>query len=115
MIMIYELKELDIEDNLKFIIKYCDFYMDYCHEESLSIDGDLAGEILDSIYVLEEISQKENIDEEEMKKLYESIDQIHENLITINDIELFNNIHLVFTHIIMKTKDKLKQRCIAIE
>ena len=114
-IMIYEINELDIIDNLNFIIRYCDFYMDYCHEENLSIDGDLAGEILDSIYVIEELSQKKAIDDQQIKELYESIDEIYENLISINDIPLFNNIHLVFTHIIQKTKEKLKQRCLSIE
>ncbi|WP_162685760.1 hypothetical protein [Methanosphaera sp. BMS] len=89
--------------------------MDYCHDENLSIDGDLAGEILDSIYIIEHLSQKDAIDEDEIKSLYESIDEIYENLISINDITLFNNIHLVFTHIINKTKDKLKQRCMSIE
>ncbi|MBQ6444343.1 MAG: hypothetical protein IJJ11_06670 [Methanosphaera sp.] len=89
--------------------------MDYCHDENLSIDGDLAGEILDSIFIIEQLSQKDAIDEDEMKSLYESIDEIYENLISINDITLFNNIHLVFTHIINKTKEKLKQRCISIE
>ncbi|AWX32168.1 hypothetical protein AW729_03220 [Methanosphaera sp. BMS] len=113
--MIYDMNELDIRDNLNFIIRYCDFYMDYCHDENLSIDGDLAGEILDSIYIIEHLSQKDAIDEDEIKSLYESIDEIYENLISINDITLFNNIHLVFTHIINKTKDKLKQRCMSIE
>ncbi|MBR3214120.1 MAG: hypothetical protein IKF79_06375 [Methanosphaera sp.] len=89
--------------------------MDYCHDENLSIDGDLAGEILDSIFIIEQLSQKDAIDEDEIKSLYESINEIYENLISINDITLFNNIHLVFTHIINKTKDKLKQRCMSIE
>ena len=113
--MIYDVNELDIKDNLNFIIRYCDFYMDYCHEENLSIDGDLAGETLDSIYIIEELSQKDAIDEEEMKSLYNSIDEIYENLTSINDIPLFNNIHLVYTYIATKTKEKLKQRCMSIE
>ncbi|MDO5826178.1 MAG: hypothetical protein Q4Q22_07345 [Methanosphaera sp.] len=47
--MIYDVNELDIKDNLNFIIRYCDFYMDYCHEENLSLYGDIAFETLDSI------------------------------------------------------------------
>ncbi|MDO5826179.1 MAG: hypothetical protein Q4Q22_07350 [Methanosphaera sp.] len=50
-----------------------------------------------------------------MKSLYNSIDEIYENLTSINDIPLFNNIHLVFTYIATKTKEKLKQRCMSIE
>jgi len=109
--MIYDMQELDIHDNLTFIIRYCDFYMDYCHEENLSINGDQAGEIIDCIYVIEDMLEKNSLDNDEIINLYESLDEICENIISLNDISLFNNIHIVFTNIIKKTQDKLKQRC----
>jgi len=105
------LNNLEILDNIKFMIKYCDTFLDYCHEENLSIDGNIAGEIVDSLTDIEEIIENpdEIISNDELKSLYEDLSDIYYGLTTINDIKLFNNIHIVYSMVLSQTRNILEK------
>ncbi len=101
------LEDLEITDNIKFMIKYCDVFLDYCHDENLSIDGNIAGEIVDSLNEMEDYLEKatEELTIEDFNVLYDNINNIHESLLTINDIKLFNTIHIVYSKVIKETME----------
>ncbi len=105
------LKNLEITDNIKFMIKYCDTFLDYCHEENLSIDGNIAGEIVDSITEVEDyINNPEDVlTKEDLKNIYEELNNIYDGLQNLNDIKLFNKIHIVYNIILNQTKEILEK------
>jgi regulator of sigma D len=101
------LKDLEILDNIKFMIKYCDTFLDYCHEENLSVDGNIAGEIVDSIIEIESYLEKpdESLDEDSLKDIYQRLEDINDGLLNFNDIKIFNDIHIVYTNVLKETKE----------
>lgn len=103
------LENLEIVENLQFMIKYCDTFLDYCHNENLSIDGNIAGEIVDSITVIEEYLEdtSETLDPEDLKIIYNSLTSIYDGLLNLNDIKLFNNLHLVYSLLVDETIENL--------
>ena len=111
------LNNLEIYDNIKFMIKYCDTFLDYCHNENLSIDGNIAGEIVDSLTNLEEYLEQpdEKLTNEELQSIYEDLSDIYYGLTTINDIKLFNNIHIVYSKVLKETKEILIKTGIEME
>ncbi len=106
------LEELEIIDNIKFMIKYCDTFLDYCHDENLSIDGNIAGEIVDSITEIEDyLENPENeLTDEDLQNIYEQLSDIYYGLLNLNDIKLFNTIHLVYSNILRQTKEILEKK-----
>ncbi len=106
------LENMEIMDNLQFMIKYCDTFLDYCHNENLSIDGNIAGEIVDSITVIEEYLEDptDNLDDDDLENIYDSLTNIYDGLLNLNDIKLFNNIHLVYALLLKQTKEILEKR-----
>ena len=93
----------ELIDNIEFIIKYCDVYIEYSHNENLSLNGDIAGEILDSITELEEyITIKDQLNKKDVKEMIDLLDSIYENLLNLNDIMLLNSIHIVINELIYK-------------
>lgn len=111
------LSSLEILDNIKFMIKYCDTFLDYCHNENLSIDGNIAGEIIDSVTNIEEYLEnpEETLTTEELENIYEDLSDIYYGLTTINDIKLFNNIHIVYSKILRETKEILEKNGVQVE
>ena len=105
------LQHLEITENIKFIIKYCDTFLDYCHEENLSIDGNIAGEIVDSITEIEDFLENpdEILDQEDLKTIYDELSNIYDGLLNLNDIKLFNNIHIVYSILLRQTKEILEK------
>lgn len=99
------------------MIKYCDTFLDYCHNENLSIDGNIAGEIVDSLTNLEEYLEQpdETLTNEELQSIYEDLSDIYYGLTTINDIKLFNNIHIVYSKVLKETKEILIKTGIEME
>lgn len=105
------IEELDINDKLKFIINYCDMYIEYCHNENLSINGDLTAEIYDNIYILEDSMQDNTrLNKDDVEELMESLSDIKEQLLTINDIDLFNHVHIIFEYTVNETINVLKKK-----
>jgi len=105
------LDNLEITENIKFMIKYCDTFLDYCHEENLSIDGNIAGEIVDSISEIENYLEntQDNINQKDLKNIYDELNNIYEGLVDLNDIKLFNNIHIVYSILLRQTKEILEK------
>lgn len=105
------LENLEILENIKFMIKYCDIFLDYCHEENLSIDGNIAGEIVDSITEVEDYLENpdETLTYEELNEIYNELSDIYDGLLNLNDIKIFNNIHIVYSNILRDTKEKLEK------
>lgn len=105
------LEDLELDHNLNFIIKYCDTFMDFCHDENLSIDGNIAGEINESLGQLEYL--KKNKDEilgkEDVEELLENLIFIREELYNLNDIKIFNNIHIVFNKVTIETEEIIRK------
>ena len=105
------LEDLELDHNLNFIIKYCDTFMDFCHDENLSIDGNIAGEINESLGQLEYL--KKNKDEilgkEDVEELLENLIFIREELYNLNDIKIFNNIHIVFKKVTVETEEIIRK------
>lgn len=105
------LEDLELDHNLNFIIKYCDTFMDFCHDENLSIDGNIAGEINESLGQLEYL--KKNKDEilgkEDVEELLENLIFIREELYNLNDIKIFNNIHIVFNKVTVETEEIIRK------
>lgn len=106
------LKDLEIMDNIKFMIKYCDTFLDYCHEENLSIDGNIAGEIVDSITEIEDYldSPEDELTEDDILTIYQQLSEIYDSLLNLNDIKLFNTIHIVYSNILKESKEKLEKQ-----
>lgn len=106
------LNNLEILDNIKFMIKYCDTFLDYCHNENLSIDGNIAGEIIDSVTNIEEYMEcpDDTLTNEDLENIIEDLSDIYYGLTTINDIKLFNNIHIVYSKILNETKEMLEKK-----
>lgn len=105
------LNNLEIYENIRFIIKYCDTYLDYCHEENLSIDGNIAGEIIDSITGIEDYLEDPDMEltDDELDEIYDEVTNIYDGLTSLNDIKLFNSSHIVFSIIlnqILERKEK---------
>ena len=101
--MIYMIDESidnsDIEKMLNFIIVYIDMYIEYCHNENLSINGDLTAEIYDNIYILEEYIQNDKtINKEKIEEVVDALVEIKEEILSINDIDLFNHVHIIFEY-----------------
>lgn len=89
----------DVNKMLNFIIEYVDMYIEYCHNENLSINGDLNAEIYDNIYILEDYMQNdEAINEEKVDELVDAIIEVKEDVLSINDIDLFNHVHIIFEY-----------------
>ena len=103
--------ELELLDNIKFMIKYCDNFLDYCHEENLSIDGNIAGEIIDSVTEIEDYLEnpEETINHDELQSIYDNLNDIYDGLVDLNDIKLFNNIHIVYSQVLKETKDIIEK------
>lgn len=106
------LENLEIVENIKFMIKYCDTFLDYCHEENLSIDGNIAGEIVDSITEVEDYLENPDgeLTIEDLKEIYEELSDIYDGLLNLNDIKIFNTIHIVYSNILRDTKEKLEKK-----
>lgn len=105
--MVKSLEDLEIVENIHFMIKYCDTFLDYCHNENLSIDGNIAGEIVDSITEIEEyLEDTTNIlEEEDLQTIQNCLSSIYDGLQNLNDIKLFNNIHIVYSLILKQTNE----------
>lgn len=105
------LDNLEIIENIKFMIKYCDTFLDYCHEENLSIDGNIAGEIVDSITEIENYLENPHdiLNHEDLNTIYNELNNIYEGLLDLNDIKLFNNIHIVYSILLRQTKETLEK------
>lgn len=103
------LENLEIVENIQFMIKYCDTFLDYCHNENLSIDGNIAGEIVDSITEIEEyLDDPTNVlEQEDLQRIYDYLSSIYDGLQNLNDIKLFNNVHIVYSLILSQTKERL--------
>ena len=106
------LENLEITDNIKFMIKYCDMFLDYCHDENLSIDGNIAGEIVDSITEIEDYLENptEDLNQKDLKLVYDEIENIHDSLLSLNDIKLFNTIHIVFSKLVHETMEIIEKK-----
>lgn len=106
------INDLEIKDNIKFMIKYCDTFLEYCHNENLSIDGNIAGEIIDSITEIEEYLENTSatIETEDLKEILENLSEIYYGLQNLNDIKLFNSIHIVYNSILKDTKEILEKK-----
>lgn len=105
------LNNLEITENIKFMIKYCDTFLDYCHEENLSIDGNIAGEIVDSITEVEEYLEdpEKILNSDDLRNIYNELSDIYDGLLNLNDIKLFNTIHVVYSVLLMQTKEILEK------
>lgn len=105
------LNNLEITENIKFMIKYCDTFLDYCHEENLSIDGNIAGEIVDSITEIEDYLEnpEEILNKDDLKIIYDELSDIYDGLLNLNDIKLFNTIHVVYSVLLQQTKEILEK------
>lgn len=103
------LDELDLIRDIEFIVKYCDVFLDFCHEENLSIDGNIAGEINDSIADLEQYleNSSEVLNEDDINEILDLIGFIREEISNLNDISLFNNVHIVFYMVLEEIVEKL--------
>jgi len=103
------LENLEIVENIQFMIKYCDTFLDYCHNENLSIDGNIAGEIVDSITEIEEYLEDPTnvLEQEDLQTIYDYLSSIYDGLQNLNDIKLFNNVHIVYSLILSQTKERL--------
>lgn len=105
------LEDLELDNNLDFIIKYCDTFMDFCHDENLSIDGNIAGEINESLGQLEYLNKNKDevLEKEDVKELLENLIFIREELYNLNDIKIFNNIHIVFNKVTLETEEIIRK------
>ncbi|MBQ6219776.1 MAG: hypothetical protein IJJ47_08595 [Methanosphaera sp.] len=107
----FTLEELDIIEKIEFMIRYIDFYIEYCHNENLSVDGDSIAEILEMICDIEDsIDNTESFNEEDIKELYCNLNSLYNMLITLNDIALFNSIHVVCEYVLNDLKQKIEKR-----
>lgn len=105
------LEDLELDHNLNFIIKYCDTFMDFCHDENLSIDGNIAGEINESLGQLEYLKKNKDeiLEKEDVEELLENLIFIREELYNLNDIKIFNNIHIVFNKVTVETEEIIRK------
>lgn len=105
------LEDLELDHNLNFIIKYCDTFMDFCHDENLSIDGNIAGEINESLGQLEYLKKNKDelLEKEDVEELLENLIFIREELYNLNDIKIFNNIHIVFNKVTIETEEIIRK------
>ena len=105
------LKDLELDSKLDFIIKYCDTFMDFCHDENLSIDGNIAGEINESLGQLEYLNKNKDeiLEESDVKELLENLIFIRDELINLNDINIFNHIHIVFDKVTLETEEIIRK------
>lgn len=106
-----DIKFDEIKDDIRFVIRYCDLYIEYCHKENLMIDGDLNSEIYDLIYEIEEIINNKdvNITVKDINELTENLKELNENITSLNDIDLFNHVHIIFTNTIKEIISQLEQ------